>query len=273
MALLKQSNRIKVMGVINTTPDSFSDGGQFDTTENAFRHAQKLIADGVDILDVGGESTRPGSRNVNLDEELERTIPLIKSIREVSDVPISIDTNKPGVMRSAVEAGATLINSITALQLENSLEIAAELGVSVCLMHMLGTPETMQKNPTYTDVVTEVMEFLQQRIDAAVNAGIKKSDIIVDPGFGFGKTLRHNLLLLKSLSRFKTLGVPILVGMSRKSMIGALLDKPVDQRLYGSISCAVIAAMSGADIIRVHDVPQTLDAITMVNAINETMSE
>ncbi len=261
------------MGVINTTADSFSDGGQFDTSENAFRYAQKLIADGVDILDVGGESTRPGSRNVDLHEELERTIPLIKSIREISDVPISIDTNKPGVMQQAVAAGATLINSITALQSENSLELAAELDVSVCLMHMQGRPETMQKNPTYTDVVVEVMEFLQKRIDAAVKAGIKQANIIVDPGFGFGKTLQHNLLLLKSLSRFKSLGVPVLVGMSRKSMIGDLLEKPVDQRLYGSISCAVIAAMAGADIIRVHDVPQTLDAIAMVNAINETGSE
>ena len=258
------------MGVINTTPDSFFDGGQFDTTENAFRHAQKLIADGVDILDIGGESTRPGSRNVDLAEELDRTIPLIKSIREISDVPISIDTNKPGVMQAAVAAGATLINSITALQSENSLKVAAELGVSVCLMHIQGTPETMQKNPTYTDVVVEVMEFLQHRIDAAIKAGIEQANIIVDPGFGFGKTLQHNLLLLKSLSRFKSLAVPLMVGMSRKSMIGTITQKPVDQRLYGSISCAVIAAMSGADIIRVHDVHQTLDAIAVVNALNQT---
>ena len=257
------------MGVINTTPDSFSDGGQFDTTESAFRHARQLIADGVDILDVGGESTRPGSRNVDLDEELERTIPLIKAIREISDVPISIDTNKPGVMRQAVAAGATLINSITALQQENALDVAASLGVSVCMMHMQGTPETMQKNPVYTDVVAEVIEFLQLRIEAALKAGIGKDKIIVDPGFGFGKTLQHNLSLLKSLHQFKSLGVLLLVGMSRKSMIGTILDKPVDARLYGSISTAVIAAMSGADIVRVHDVPQTLDAIAMVNAMNE----
>ena len=259
--------------MINTTPDSFSDGGQFDTTENAFRHAQQLINDGVDILDVGGESTRPGARKVDLGEELERTIPLIKAIRKVSDIPISIDTNKPGVMQQAVDAGATLINSIWALRLDNSLEIAAELGVSVCLMHMQGTPETMQKNPGYTDVVAEVVDFLQQRIDAAIKAGVKQSNIIVDPGFGFGKTLQHNLLLLKSLPEFKSLGVPLLVGLSRKSMIGTILDKPVDQRLYGSISTAVIAAMLGADIIRVHDVPQTLDAIAMVNALNETVPE
>lgn len=260
------------MGVINTTPDSFSDGGQYDTIENAFRHARQLIEDGVDILDVGGESTRPGSANVDLDEELERTIPLIKAVREVSDIPISIDTNKTAVMQRAVEAGATLINSIWALQLENSLEVVAELGVPVCLMHMQGTPETMQNNPSYTDVVAEVMGFLRQRIDAAIKAGIKQSNIIVDPGFGFGKTLQHNLLMLKSLTKFKSLGVPLLVGLSRKSMIGTILDKPVDQRLYGSISGAVIAAMLGADIIRAHDVPQTLDAIAMVNALNEIES-
>jgi len=258
------------MAVINTTPDSFSDGGLYDTTKKAFHHAQQLIKDGADILDVGGESTRPGSRNVDLDEEIDRTVPLIKAVREVSDIPISIDTSKPGVMRQAVEAGANMVNSIWALQQKNSLEVASELGVQVCLMHMQGTPQTMQENPSYTDVVAEVMEFLQQRIDAAIKAGIDQQNIIVDPGFGFGKTLQHNLLLLKSLSRFKSLGVPLLVGLSRKSMIGTILDKPVDQRLYGSISSAVIAAMQGADIIRVHDVAQTIDAIAMVNALNQT---
>jgi len=261
------------MGVINTTPDSFSDGGRYHSIEAAFRHAQQLIEDGVDILDVGGESTRPGSRNVGVEEELSRTLPLIEAVREISDIPISIDTSKPQVMQKAVGAGATLINSIWALQQDNSLEIAAELGVPVCLMHMQGTPETMQQKPTYKDVVSEVMEFLQQRIDAAVGAGIDKSNIIVDPGFGFGKTLQHNLLLLKSLHKFKSLGVPILVGMSRKSMIGMVLDKPVDERLYGSISTAVIAALLGADIVRVHDVAETIDAIAMVNAMNEVQAE
>jgi len=261
------------MGVINTTPDSFSDGGRYHSIEAAFRHAQQLIEDGVDILDVGGESTRPGSRNVGVEEELSRTLPLIEAVREISDIPISIDTSKPQVMQKAVGAGATLINSIWALQQDNSLEIAAELGVPVCLMHMQGTPETMQQKPTYKDVVSEVMEFLQQRIDAAAGAGIDKSNIIVDPGFGFGKTLQHNLLLLKSLHKFKSLGVPILVGMSRKSMIGMVLDKPVDERLYGSISTAVIAALLGADIVRVHDVAETIDAIAMVNAMNEVQAE
>ena len=261
------------MGVINTTPDSFSDGGRYHSTETAFRHARQLIEDGVDILDVGGESTRPGSRKVDVDEELSRTIPLIIAIREVSDIPVSIDTSKPEVMRQAVGAGATMINSIWALQRDNELETAAELGVSVCLMHMQGTPETMQKNPSYTDVVAEVMEFLRQRIDAAVAAGIDRTNIIVDPGFGFGKTLQHNLLLLKFLHKFKLLGVPLLVGLSRKSMIGLILDKPVDARLYGSVSTAVISALSGADIVRVHDVVETVDAVAIVNAMKQVQSE
>lgn len=256
------------MGVINTTPDSFSDGGKFSTTEKALKHALQLIEDGVDILDVGGESTRPGAECVSLEQELKRTIPLIRLIREVSDIPISIDTDKPGVMQQAVAAGATIINSIRALRSDNALETAAELGVPVCLMHMQGTPETMQINPVYVDVVEEVLDFLKQRIDAAVNAGIDQNNIMIDPGFGFGKTLQHNLQLLKSLPRMKSLDMPLLVGMSRKRMIGAILDKPVDQRLYGSIAGAVIAAMLGADIVRVHDAPETLDAISIVNALN-----
>jgi len=267
---LESSNsnkHVQVMGVINTTPDSFSDGGHFSGLDNAFQYALKLIDDGVDILDVGGESTRPGSVQVALEQELARTIPLIKLIREVSDVPISIDTNKPDVIQQAVDAGATMINSIWALRLESSLELAADLDVPVCFMHMQGTPETMQKNPTYNNVVIEVLDFLKHRIEVAIDAGIRPHNIIVDPGFGFGKTLDHNLQLLQSLSEFKSLGVPLLVGMSRKGMIGTILNKPVDQRLYGSVSSAVIAAMLGADIVRVHDVPETIDAIAMVNAL------
>ena len=261
------------MGVINTTPDSFSDGGRFDTTEKALKHARQLIDDGVDILDIGGESTRPGSGNVDTEEELARTIPLIQAIREESDVQISIDTNKPLVMRQAVAAGANMINSIWALRQNNALEVAAELEATVCLMHMQGTPETMQQNPRYDNVVSEIIEFLQQRIEAAIDAGIARDNIIVDPGFGFGKTLRHNLLLLKSLARFKSLGVPLLVGISRKRMIGTIIDKPVEQRLYGSISTAVIAAMQGADIIRVHDVAQTIDALAIVDAVNAVQAQ
>lgn len=266
------SSHLRVMGVLNTTPDSFSDGGKFDSTEKAFEHARELIDVGVDIIDVGGESTRPGASEVDLNEEINRTVPLITAIRKISDVPISIDTNKPRVMQAAVAAGASMINSIWALRLENSLEVAAELNVPVCLMHMQGTPETMQQSPRYTDVVAEVKDFLRSRIEAALAAGIKKQNIIIDPGFGFGKTIEHNLLLLHSLASFRSLGVPLLVGLSRKKMIGTILDKPVDQRLYGSLSVAVMAAMLGADIIRVHDVAETLDAIAMVKALGEVAS-
>jgi len=273
MGKRQPTNQVRVMGVINTTPDSFSDGGQFDTTDKALRYAMKLIDDGVDILDIGGESTRPGSQNVDANEELARTIPLIQAIRKESDVQISIDTNKPEVMQQAVAEGANLINSIWALRQDDALAVAAQSGASVCLMHMQGTPETMQQNPCYDDVVSEVTEYLRQRIEAAVEAGIARENIIVDPGFGFGKTLQHNLLLLKSLAQLKALDVPLLVGMSRKSMIGTILNKPVDQRLYGSISTAVIAAMQGADIIRVHDVAQTIDALAIVDAVNGVQTQ
>ena len=273
MGKRQPTNRVRVMGVINTTPDSFSDGGQFDTTDKALRYAMKLIDDGVDILDIGGESTRPGSQNVDASEELARTIPLIQAIRKESDVQISIDTNKPVVMQQAVAEGANLINSIWALRQDDVLAVAAQSGAAVCLMHMQGTPETMQQNPCYDDVVSEVIEYLRQRIEAAVEAGIARENIIVDPGFGFGKTLQHNLLLLKSLAQLKALDVPLLVGMSRKSMIGTILNKPLDQRLYGSISTAVIAAMQGADIIRVHDVAQTIDALAIVDAVNGVQTQ
>ena len=257
------------MGVINATPDSFSDGGKFDALEKALDGARRMIDAGVDIIDIGGESTRPGSQSVDSERELARTIPLIQAIREFSDVPISIDTSKSKVMRAAIEAGANIINDIWALRLEDSLAVAAELSVPVCLMHMQGNPETMQQQPSYDDVVAEVMDFLRQRIDAALDAGVDPGNIIVDPGFGFGKTLEHNLLLLRSLPELKQLGVPLLVGMSRKGMIGAILDKPADQRLYGSLSVAVIAAMLGADIVRVHDVEETVDALAMVRALRE----
>ena len=273
MGKRQPTNRVRVMGVINTTPDSFSDGGQFDTTDKALRYAMQLIDDGVDILDIGGESTRPGSQNVDANEELARTIPLIQAIRKESDVQISIDTNKPVVMQQAVAEGANLINSIWALRQDDVLAVAAQSGAAVCLMHMQGTPETMQQNPCYDDVVSEVIEYLRQRIEAAVEAGIARENIIVDPGFGFGKTLQHNLLLLKSLAQLKALDVPLLVGMSRKSMIGTILNKPLDQRLYGSISTAVIAAMQGADIIRVHDVAQTIDALAIVDAVNGVQTQ
>ncbi len=263
------SDNLQIMGVVNTTPDSFSDGGRFASLDNALDQARQLIIEGADILDIGGESTRPGAAEVPVAVEIERTVPLIQALRAETDLPISIDTNKPAVMRAAVAAGATLINSIWALRLDESLAVAAELGTPVCLMHMRGTPQTMQQDPVYDDVVGEVYDFLAGRIEAAVAAGVRESDIIVDPGFGFGKTIEHNLLLLKSLTRFRALGVPLLVGLSRKSTIGKITGKPVDQRLFGSIGAAVIAAMSGADILRVHDVGPTADALAMVRAVGE----
>ncbi len=261
------SSQLQVMGVINTTPDSFSDGGSFDTTGKAFEHAKRLIADGADILDIGGESTRPGALQVDLDEEMARTVPLIEAVREISDIPISIDTSKPELMRAAVDAGASMVNSVWALRLDDSLEVAVELDVPVCLMHMQGAPQTMQQSPVYRDVVAEVRDFLAARIETALDAGIRQENIIVDPGFGFGKTIEHNLLLLNSLPELRRLGAPVLAGLSRKSMIGEIIDKPADQRLYGSLSAAVMAAMLGADILRVHDVAETVDAIAMVKAL------
>ena len=269
MSRLVISDNLRVMGVVNTTPDSFSDGGNFDTLEKAFEQARRLIDEGADLLDIGGESTRPGAQPVDVDTELARTIPLIEALREVSEIPISIDTGKPVVMRAAVAAGASLINSIWALRGDGELETAAELDVQVCLMHMQGTPQTMQQNPVYDDVVGEVRDFLAARIDTAVAAGIRPENIVIDPGFGFGKTIEHNLKLLGSLSVLRELGVPVLAGLSRKKMIGTILDRPVDQRLYGSLSAAVMAAMLGADILRVHDVAATVDALAMVRALGE----
>ncbi len=272
MPALCISPHLQIMGVVNTTPDSFSDGGRFDTLDKALAHARRLIDEGADLLDIGGESTRPGAVEVDERTEIERTVPLIAAIRDFSDIPISIDTGKPGVMRAAVAAGATMINSIWALRGDDALAVAAELEVPVCLMHMQGTPETMQRDPRYDDVVAEVKAFLGERIDAALAAGIRRENLVVDPGFGFGKTIEHNLRLLASLAEFREFGVPLLAGLSRKQMIGKILDKPVDQRLYGSLSVAVIAALLGADILRVHDVGETVDAIKLVRALGEVVA-
>ena len=272
MSALSISGNLQIMGVVNTTPDSFSDGGKFDSPERALAHARRLIAEGADIIDIGGESTRPGAAEVDEAQELERTIPLIEAIRRESDVRISIDTSKAGVMRAAVAAGADMINCIWALRRGDSLATAADLGVQVCLMHMQGEPATMQRDPVYDDVVGEVKDFLAGRIEAALAAGIGRERIVVDPGFGFGKSIEHNLRLLYSLAEFRQLGVPLLVGLSRKGMIGTILDKPVEQRLYGSIALAVIAAMQGADILRVHDVGETADALAMVRAVGRVAS-
>ncbi len=257
------------MGVLNVTPDSFSDGGQFNSLDQALERALVMEADGAAIIDVGGESTRPDATPVSVDEELRRVIPVIKAIRKESLISVSIDTSKPEVMKEAVIAGADMINDVRALQADGALEVATQLQVPVCLMHMQGMPDTMQKKPNYHNVVDEVKHFFRQRIAACINAGILRENLIIDPGFGFGKTLEHNLKLLKHLSDFSDFSVPLLVGVSRKSMLGVLLDAPVEQRLHGSIALAVLAVWQGASIIRTHDVKETFDAINVCSAVKQ----
>lgn len=261
--------RPQIMGILNVTPDSFSDGGCYIAPEIAVERALAMIEEGADIIDIGGESTRPGAQPVTAAEETARVIPIIKAIRHHSTIPISIDTSKPEVMRAAVAAGASMINDVRALREEGALAAAAELNVPVCLMHMQGEPRTMQANPHYDDVVSEVYRFLEARINAALAAGITRHHLLIDPGFGFGKTLEHNLLLLKELNRFKALGVPLLVGISRKAMIGQILDKPVEQRVYGSLAAAVLALSQGADILRVHDVAATVDVLKVWRGVSK----
>ncbi|MDD5394541.1 MAG: dihydropteroate synthase [Thiothrix sp.] len=261
---------VQVMGILNVTPDSFSDGGQFHARDAALRHVEQMLVEGVDIIDVGGESTRPGAQAVSTSEELERVVPIIAAIRERFDVPVSVDTSKPEVMQAAVAAGADLINDVRALQEPGALEACAGLSVPICLMHMQGQPRTMQHSPQYTEVVQDVCRFFEERIAACGQAGIARSRLVLDPGFGFGKTLPHNLDLLRRLDAFSALGLPILVGISRKSMIGALMGNvAVDGRLHGSVAAAVVAAMHGARIIRVHDVKATVDAMKIVQAVLE----
>ncbi len=261
-------NRPHVMGILNVTPDSFSDGGQFNSLEKALQQAERMIKAGVSIIDIGGESTRPGAPEVTLEDELSRVIPAIKAIRANFDVWISIDTSKAEVMRQAVEAGADLINDVRALQEPGALEAAAQAQVPVCLMHMKGQPRTMQANPSYDDVFTDVEDFLKERVEACESVGIPKEQLILDPGFGFGKTIEHNYHLLAHLEKFHTLGLPILAGISRKSMIFKLLDKSPADCMVGSVTCATIAAMKGAQIIRVHDVEDTLEAMKIIEVMN-----
>ena len=261
-------DRPHVMGILNVTPDSFSDGGQFNSLEKALQQAERMIKAGVSIIDVGGESTRPGAPEVALEDELSRVIPAIKAIRANFDVWISIDTSKAEVMRQAVEAGADLINDVRALQEPGALEAAAQAQVPVCLMHMKGQPRTMQANPSYDDVFTDVEDFLKERVEACEAVGIPKARLVLDPGFGFGKTIEHNYHLLAHLEKFHTLGLPILAGISRKSMIFKLLDKAPADCMVGSVTCATIAAMKGAQIIRVHDVEDTLEAMKIIEVMN-----
>ena len=255
-----------VMGILNVTPDSFSDGGRFQSLEFAVSRAEEMILDGVDLIDIGGESTRPGSPAVPLDEELRRVIPAVYALRDLG-IPLSIDTYKPEVMREAILAGADMINDINAFRAPGALAAVADSDCGLCVMHMQRSPETMQQNPEYTDVVEEVIGFLRARIDAMVAAGIDRKRICVDPGFGFGKTVEHNFALLRSIGRMQQeLGLPVLAGLSRKSMIGAVTGKPLEQRLAGSLAGALAALAHGAGIVRVHDVAETVDAFKVWQA-------
>lgn len=258
-----------VMGILNVTPDSFSDGGQFSNADMALRQAVSMAEEGAAFIDIGGESTRPGSAAVSAQEELDRVIPVIEAVRVVTDTPISIDTSKAVVMREAVAAGAQLINDVFALRAEGALAAAAELGVPVCLMHMQGEPRTMQQSPTYANVVQEVTEFLQERVAQCVAAGLDRSVLAVDPGFGFGKTPQHNMELLGNLRQLQVIGRPVLIGISRKATLGTITGRDVDQRLAASIAAAVLAYVNGAVIIRVHDVAATVDALKVARAVVE----
>jgi dihydropteroate synthase len=256
------------MGVINVTPDSFSDGGRFQAREAAVQHALQLVAEGASIVDVGGESTRPGAAAVSAATEIARVIPVIEGIRRASDVVISVDTSKPEVMKAAVVAGAHLINDVRAFREPGALDVAADTGAALCLMHMQGEPRTMQNAPQYQSVVTEVRDFLAERIQACVSAGIDVARLCIDPGFGFGKTLEHNLRLLRSLASLCELGPPVLVGLSRKSMLQVLTGRAVGERLSGSIALAALAVLNGASIVRAHDVAATVDVLRVIAAYN-----
>jgi dihydropteroate synthase len=273
MQLLCRNQRLDltapvVMGIVNVTPDSFSDGGRFLDTRKAIEHGRKLIEEGAAILDIGGESTRPGAAPVAADEELRRVVPVIEALAD-SGAILSVDTSKPEVMKAAAAAGAGLINDVYALRLPGALETAAESGCALCLMHMQGEPRTMQQAPHYGDVVNEVKAFLAERVQSCRALGVPPERIAIDPGFGFGKTLEHNAALLRGLDALAAAGVPLLVGLSRKSMLGKILDKPAGERVYGSVALAVMAVLKGARIVRAHDVAATVDALKTVSAIQE----
>lgn len=258
-----------VMGIVNVTPDSFSDGGHFFSADKALIQARRFVDDGAAIIDIGGESTRPGSTPVDVEEEIRRVVPAIQAISSELDVVVSIDTMKAAVMRAAVNAGAGFINDVNALRSDGALQAAADLNVPVCLMHMQGTPQTMQQSPEYSDVVADVLAFLQQRITACEHAGISRDKLILDPGFGFGKRARHNLRLMKYLQSFLSLNLPLLVGVSRKSIVGEMLNVSVDERLSGSLALATLAVWQGAKIIRSHDVRETVQAVRLCQYVQQ----
>lgn len=268
---LLSQNKALIMGVINTTPDSFSDGGHFNDVSLAIEHALRLVEQGADILDVGGESTRPGASAVSVAQELDRVLPVIEALNAQTNVPISIDTYKADVMSAAVNAGASMINDVNGLRAEGAIDAAAKAKVPVCIMHMQGEPQTMQITPSYDSVVDEVVSFFKQRLTAATTAGIPHDDIILDPGIGFGKTLKHNLQLLSSVPQLHIdTGCEVLIGVSRKSLIDSLLGRSIDQRLPASLGLAVQSVLNGAKIVRVHDVQQTYDAIRVVEAVRNS---
>lgn len=262
-------SRCHVMGVLNVTPDSFSDGGQFNRPDAALVRARQMVADGATFIDIGGESTRPGATSVSLQEELDRVCPVVEAAARELDAVISVDTSAPEVMAETAKLGAGLINDVRALQRDGAPEVAAKAGIPICIMHIQGEPDTMQDRPEYRNVRREVSAFLTERIRVAEHAGIRPENILLDPGFGFGKSLEHNLQLLASLEQMHILGHPLLVGVSRKSMLGHITGREVNERLPASLAAATIAAMKGASIIRVHDVRETVDAIRVVAAVKE----
>lgn len=258
----------RVMGILNATPDSFSDGGRFAQLEQGLQHALHMIESGADIIDIGGESTRPGAKPVGVQEEMDRVLPLLEKIRSEVDVLISVDTSTPQLMTEAARCGAHLLNDVRALQRPDALSAAAATGLPICLMHMQGEPETMQQQAHYDDVLMTVSHFLQQRIDACVQAGINKERLLIDPGFGFGKTVEHNYQLLNRLSELRSLELPILTGLSRKAMIGsATQQERADRRVIGSVAGAMLCVLQGASLVRVHDVAETVEALAVLNAM------
>jgi len=262
-----------VMGVLNVTPDSFSDGGKFQARDSALRQALHMIEQGAAIVDVGGESTRPGAGEVPVQQEIDRIVPVIEAICAESDIPVSVDSSKAAVMRAAIDAGAAMINDVCALRSETALQTAVQLQKPVCLMHMQGEPRTMQKAPTYNDVVAEVTQYLRQRVAECVAAGLPRELLVVDPGFGFGKTVEQNIELLGNLRHLQLIGCPVLIGVSRKSTLGAITDREVNDRLAASLAAATVAVMQGAAIVRAHDVRETVDAVRVAWRLMEADRE
>ncbi|MFM1192473.1 dihydropteroate synthase [Yersinia enterocolitica] len=264
--LVLDLTRPQVMGILNVTPDSFSDGGHHNNLDKALQHAERMLSAGATLIDIGGESTRPGATEVSEQEELDRVVPVLEALAKRFDVWLSVDTSKAAVITESARAGAHLINDIRSLQEPGALEAAAKTGLPVCLMHMQGQPQSMQQSPHYDDLMADVNQFFKHHIDRCIAAGIAKSKLLLDPGFGFGKNLAHNYQLLARLAELHHFELPLLVGMSRKSMVGQLLNVPPQQRVIGSVACAVIAAMQGAQIVRVHDVKETIEAMQVVEA-------